>query len=247
MSESIDLVSAALVAAQGEMPSAAFDSQNPFLRNRYASLGSIIAASRPVLAKHGLAVMQAPGTTDTTVSVCTTIVHKSGQSLPGGILHLPIGEEKGKSRAQVAGSIITYLRRYAWASVLGMYADEDTDGNEPGGHQEHSRHATPRTHSPEPPKAPEANSDAGRGTPEATPAFRMRALHRLKAAPGEENRAVVAHFLTVRGWIKGDQHPEDWDLAHVPKNLAELTALGAEISQFAEEQMRLQNPPQGAE
>jgi len=40
-----------------------------------------------------------------------------------------VGEERGKSTAQVAGSVITYLRRYALAAILGIYADEDTDGN----------------------------------------------------------------------------------------------------------------------
>jgi len=44
---------------------------------------------------------------------------------------LQLGEERGKSLAQVAGSIVTYLRRYPLASILGMYADEDGDGNEP--------------------------------------------------------------------------------------------------------------------
>ena len=44
-------------------------------------------------------------------------------------LTLPVMDEKGKSTAQVAGSVITYLRRYALASVLGIYADEDTDGH----------------------------------------------------------------------------------------------------------------------
>ena len=39
-----------------------------------------------------------------------------------------MGTEKGKSSAQVAGSVITYLRRYSWVSILGLYAEEDTDG-----------------------------------------------------------------------------------------------------------------------
>ena len=57
---------------------------------------------------------------------------------------LPLGDEKVQSQAQVAGSIITYLRRYAYASVLGMYADEDTDGepskgNGQGKQQQNSR------------------------------------------------------------------------------------------------------------
>jgi hypothetical protein len=42
-----------------------------------------------------------------------------------------VADEKGKSAALVAGSGITYLRRYAWAAILGLYADEDIDGHTP--------------------------------------------------------------------------------------------------------------------
>jgi hypothetical protein len=39
--------------------------------------------------------------------------------------------EKGKSGAQVAGSVITYLRRYSLAAILNLYSEEDNDGNKP--------------------------------------------------------------------------------------------------------------------
>ena len=32
---------------------------------------------------------------------------------------------------QCAGSTLTYLRRYSWAAILGMYSDEDSDGGSP--------------------------------------------------------------------------------------------------------------------
>lgn len=258
MSE-IELVSAALVAAQAELGPVPFDSRNPYYGSDYASLGAMIETARPVLSKHGLAVAQIVTGNQDEITVTTTVIHKSGQSMPLGAMTWKLGTQEeeldkfGKprkvNRLQKFGQAVTYLRRYTYAPPLGLYgeADDDAQGEPSERPQGHSRHATPRIHAPEPPEAAQANSDAGKGILEATPAFRMRALHRLKAAAGEENRAVVAHFLKVRGWIKGDQHPEDWDLQHVPKNLAELTALGAEISQFAEEQMRLQNPPQGAE
>ena len=38
-------------------------------------------------------------------------------------------EDKGKTKVQCAGSTLTYLRRYSWASILGMYSDEDSDGS----------------------------------------------------------------------------------------------------------------------
>ena len=126
--DTIANLAAALSAAQAELPAAEFDSVNPFLKNRYASLGSIIKASRPVLAKHGLAVTQLPVSGDNTIGVVTVLIHSSGEWMESE-LHMALDDEKGKSRAQVAGSIITYLRRYALSAVLNMYADEDTEAN----------------------------------------------------------------------------------------------------------------------
>lgn len=110
------------------MPAIAFDATNPFLKNRYASLGAVIEASRPILAAHGLSVCQLPCSEGEMIGLESVLLHSSGEWLSDRIL-LPLGEEKGKSRAQVAGSVITYLRRYSWASILGLYADEDNDGN----------------------------------------------------------------------------------------------------------------------
>ena len=129
-SESIQLLASALSKAQAEMPAIKFDSKNPFLKNDYASLGAIIAGARPVIAKHGLSVAQLTFGEDGVTGVETVLMHASGEWISNSI-SMPIGEEKGKSSAQVAGSIVTYLRRYSLASVLGIYSDEDGDGNKP--------------------------------------------------------------------------------------------------------------------
>ena len=159
-SEQIDQLAAALSAAQGEMPTAKFNAVNPFLKNRYADLGSVIEAGRHVLPKHGLAVTQLvsggtqfdqPGA----IEVETILMHKSGQWVSSTI-SLPVGEERGKSQAQVAGSIISYLRRYAYASILGIYAEEDTDGNQPEPKQ---------TRKPEPARAPAPVAQPTNGKP----------------------------------------------------------------------------------
>ena len=55
------------------------------------------------------------------------LTHESGEFISEKIL-IPLTEEKGKSKVQCAGSTLTYLRRYSWASILGMYSDEDSDG-----------------------------------------------------------------------------------------------------------------------
>jgi hypothetical protein len=126
-SESIQNLAAALSKAQAEFPVIKFDSVNPFLKNGYASLGAVIAGGRPVLAKNGLAVTQLTFGEDGVVGVETMLTHSSGEWISDRV-SMQVGEERGKSSAQVAGSIVTYLRRYALASILGIYADEDGDG-----------------------------------------------------------------------------------------------------------------------
>ena len=129
-SESIKELAAALAKAQAKMPAAKFNATNPFLKNKYADLGAVIDAARQPLAENGLSVAQLPVTEGETIGVTTVLMHSSGEYIES-TMFLPLGDEKGKSMAQVAGSVITYLRRYALASVLGIYADEDTDGAQP--------------------------------------------------------------------------------------------------------------------
>ena len=126
-SESIVELACALAQAQGELQPVKMNSVNPFLKNKYADLGAVIFTSRPVLAKFGLSVSQLVYTESGEIGIETILIHKSGEWLSSR-MGLPLGDEKGKSQAQVAGSVITYLRRYSLASILGMYADEDSDG-----------------------------------------------------------------------------------------------------------------------
>lgn len=129
-SETIVNLSKALAAAQGEMPAIRFDSINGFLGNKFASLGAVIEATRPILAKHGLSIAPFPIGDGGAVGIEVILLHTSGEWISNSVL-LEVGAEKGKSSAQVAGSIISYLRRYALSSICGVYADEDGDGNKP--------------------------------------------------------------------------------------------------------------------
>lgn len=128
-SDNINELAQALSTAQAQMKPASFNATNPFLKNKYADLGSVIETSKAALKDNGLAVSQLVGGEGGAISVTTILMHKSGQWISNAV-SLPTLEERGKSAAQVAGSIITYLRRYSLASILGIYADEDNDGQE---------------------------------------------------------------------------------------------------------------------
>ena len=109
-SESIKNLATALAKAQADMPVAVFDATNPFLKSKYASLGAVIQASRPILAKHKLTLVQFPISDVTGIGVESLLAHESGEFVAERIL-IPLTEEKGKSKVQSAGSTLTYLRR----------------------------------------------------------------------------------------------------------------------------------------
>src|SRR5262245_16559073 len=92
----------------------------------YAPLDAILAAIRPVLAKHGLATIQPLENPAGTPSIRTELRHKDGATLAHS---WPIGEIPASPQA--LGSLLTYLRRYALCAMLAIAAEEDTDGPRP--------------------------------------------------------------------------------------------------------------------
>lgn len=129
-SASITKLAEALAKAQAEMPVVRMNAANPFLNSKYADLGAVIETSRPVLAGHGLSISQFPTSEGDNIGVTSILMHISGEWLEDTIF-ISAAEKKGLSVAQSAGVVISYLRRYSWAAMLGMYADEDTDGHAP--------------------------------------------------------------------------------------------------------------------
>ncbi len=127
-SETISKLATALSQAQGEFPAVKFDAQNPFLKNKYATLGAVIETARPILKKHELSIVQSPVSFDGQIGVTTLLTHSSGEWLEDTIL-ISTSDSKGLSTAQTAGVAISYLRRYSLQAFLNMYADEDTDGH----------------------------------------------------------------------------------------------------------------------
>jgi hypothetical protein len=141
-SVSVTKLAEALAKAQAEMPVVRMNSQNPFLKSKYADLGAVIEASRPVLAKYGLSVSQFPTSEDDRIGVTSILMHSGGEWIEDTI-YIPTSESKGLSVAQSAGVVISYLRRYSWASMLGLYADEDIDGHSGNGKKEEKAEEQP--------------------------------------------------------------------------------------------------------
>lgn len=128
MSSAINEISLALSQAQSELESAHKD-QSGYGYN-YSDLASVIKTAKPVLTNHGLAITQLLGNDGDKPAVTTILVHKSGQYFKS-TASLPLVEMKGCNEAQRAGSVYTYLRRYAYQAILGM-SSEDNDASSEG-------------------------------------------------------------------------------------------------------------------
>ena len=121
-SESITDLATALCLAQAEMGGAIKDSNNTFFKSSYADLTSVIKVIKEPFAKYGLSFVQLPVTSagGNGVGVATMLMHKSGQWLQSEYL-LPMD----KVTPQGAGAAITYARRYALQSLVGIPSVDD--------------------------------------------------------------------------------------------------------------------------
>lgn len=118
-SETIELLAQSLLKAQTEFMTATKDAKNPFFKSKYATLNSVWEAVANALHNNGLICLQ-PIVDN---KVHTVIIHTSGQYITS---ECPIVCAK-QNDPQALGSAITYSRRYALASMLGVMTDEDDD------------------------------------------------------------------------------------------------------------------------
>lgn len=119
-SDQINEIAAALAKAQGEIEGAKKDSANPFFKSKYADLASVWDACRVPLSKNGIALVQSPSADGLRVSVDTLLTHTSGQWIRG-----TVSVNAKEDSPQAFGSAITYLRRYALQSFVGVAPEDD--------------------------------------------------------------------------------------------------------------------------
>lgn len=115
----------ALAAAAAELKNPLADRQNSHFNQPYATLQSVVDTVRPVLAKHGLSVVQIPRTEKRDAALYlvlqTTLAHSSGESMSW---ETPWPVE---ANIQKLGAAITYLRRYVLCSLCNVVGDVDDD------------------------------------------------------------------------------------------------------------------------
>jgi hypothetical protein len=149
-SEQINELAAALAKAQAEITAAEEDRTAKVQSDRanytygYATLASVWDACRGPLSKHGLSVVQTPvaqygrasenerdrrTNESACVTVTTLLLHQSGQWIESVLTLNADG-----TTPQKIGSAITYARRYALSSMVGVAPDDD-DGADASGVQ----------------------------------------------------------------------------------------------------------------
>lgn len=117
----------ALLAAQKEIKHAIKDATNPHFKNKYATLESVIDATKDIANKHGIVISQPLGK-DEHGQYVETLLMVEGEYSSKNILSSKCYLVLDKANMQGLGSALTYARRYSLAAIFNI-SQEDDDGN----------------------------------------------------------------------------------------------------------------------
>lgn len=125
-SEEITTLAKALLEVQKEMQPATKDATNPFCKNRYATLNSVMESCREPLLAHGILLTQVPVPPPDYLgggylALMTKLIHVESGQWQASITVTPLP----KADPQGMGSAITYSRRYALCAMLGIVTEDD--------------------------------------------------------------------------------------------------------------------------
>ena len=115
----------ALIAFQASVPTIHENDQS--FHGKFANLPGVLGTINPALRSAGLVVSQLPESIDGQPGLRTTLMHTSGEQISSVT---PLAVAGGKNVTQEWGKAITYSRRYALQSVLGICVGiEDNDAD----------------------------------------------------------------------------------------------------------------------
>lgn len=112
----------ALAEFQKELPAVTLDGDNPHFKSKYATLANVTNIVLPKLVEHGFAFTTGSRVEGGLLILEAKLIHESGEYESASF---PIAD----TNPQKVGSAVTYYRRYALASLTGIVADADDDGN----------------------------------------------------------------------------------------------------------------------
>jgi hypothetical protein len=96
------------------------DATNPFFNSKYATLSTILDAIKDPLQVAGLSFTQFPTGQN---GLTTVLMHcETGEFFSADYFMQPL-----KNDPQAQGSVISYMRRYSLAAVLGLNIDDETE------------------------------------------------------------------------------------------------------------------------
>lgn len=121
-SEAVNELSGAMLKAQAEISPAVKDRENPFAKARYATLNSVVEASREALLKHGIWLVQYSVPVEAGhLGLMTKLVHAASGQWQASLMVMPLP----KADPQGYGSALTYARRYSLATLVGLVVEDD--------------------------------------------------------------------------------------------------------------------------
>ena len=144
----------------------------------YATLDGILDMARPVLAKHGLSLVQVIAQENGEAYVRTYLLHKSGEQI-----HADVKLMIDRAGNQAMGSAMTYARRYGILGLLCLAADDDEDANAADGNvversaKPGDKPATPPARQAPPPRGEPAHVSRAKAALKGANAASVRQLH----------------------------------------------------------------------
>lgn len=116
----------ALVKMQSEVEGAKKGKSNPQFKSKYADLAACWDACSDALRNSDVSILQFPTLAPTGfVGLITKVIFGPSGEILEEVFHMPV---KDPNNPQAVGSALTYARRYALCSVVGI-CPEDDDGN----------------------------------------------------------------------------------------------------------------------
>lgn len=133
-SDTIAELAKALNKMQSQMEVAKRASENPFFKSSYADLASVWKTIQKPMTENGLCLSQRVWRDENRVVVSTDLMHTSGEYIRSDVsLRIPVSTSSAGVEyedPQKLGSLITYLRRYTLAAIVGLAVEGEDDDAE---------------------------------------------------------------------------------------------------------------------